>query len=106
MKVQLWGTRGSVPTPIRPAQIRDKVVDALSRYRDAGAPDDVEAFHDELPFNLRSTFGGDTCCTTIDNGDDEILIIDAGSGIRSKGNDIMANLKGPQVIHIFLSHLH
>lgn len=106
MKVQLWGTRGSVPTPLRPAQIRDKVVDALSQYHNAGAPDDIEAFYDELPFNLRSTFGGDTCCTAIDNDDNETLIIDAGSGIRSKGNDMMANFKGPQVIHIFLSHLH
>lgn len=82
------------------------MIAALAHYRDADAPDYIEAFCDQLPFHIRSTYGGDTCCTAIDNGDDEVLIIDAGSGLRSMGNAMMANCTGLQVVHIFLSHLH
>ncbi|MGB3209213.1 MAG: MBL fold metallo-hydrolase [Desulforhopalus sp.] len=54
-------------------------------------------------------YGGNTACTELRVGpDNRIIIIDAGSGIRSLGNAIMANdlPRGPIRADIFLSHTH
>ncbi len=54
-------------------------------------------------------YGGNTACIELRVGDEErLIIIDAGSGIRSLGNYLMANdlPKGPISADIFLSHTH
>lgn len=54
-------------------------------------------------------YGGNTACTELRVGPDErIIIIDAGSGIRTLGNYLMANdlPRGPIKADIFLSHTH
>ncbi|MCP4337925.1 MAG: MBL fold metallo-hydrolase [Desulfobulbaceae bacterium] len=54
-------------------------------------------------------YGGNTACIELRVGpDNRIIIIDAGSGIRTLGNSIMANdlPKGPIKAEIFLSHTH
>jgi phosphoribosyl 1,2-cyclic phosphodiesterase len=54
-------------------------------------------------------YGGNTACIELRVGpDNRLIIIDAGSGIRSLGNSIMANdlPKGPIKADIFLSHTH
>ncbi len=54
-------------------------------------------------------YGGNTACIELRTGDDNrIIIIDAGSGIRSLGDSIVKNdLKnGPLKIDIFITHTH
>jgi phosphoribosyl 1,2-cyclic phosphodiesterase len=54
-------------------------------------------------------YGGNTACIEIRVGaDNRLLIIDAGSGIRALGNDLMATdlPRGPIKAEIFLSHTH
>ena len=54
-------------------------------------------------------YGGNTACTELRVGPaNRIIIIDAGSGIRTLGNYLMANdlPKGPIRADIFLSHTH
>lgn len=54
-------------------------------------------------------YGGNTACTELRVGPEErIIIVDAGSGIRTLGNYLMANdlPKGPIQADIFLSHTH
>lgn len=54
-------------------------------------------------------YGGNTACIELRVGDDDrLVIIDAGSGIRTLGNFIMGNdlPKGPIKADIFLSHTH
>ncbi|BCL61350.1 hypothetical protein DGMP_20430 [Desulfomarina profundi] len=54
-------------------------------------------------------YGGNTACIELRVGsDDRIIIIDAGSGIRMLGNELMANdlPKGAIKAEIFLSHTH
>lgn len=106
MRIQLWGTRGSIPSPLKAADIEGKVIKALELYQQAGSPRDVDAFCQRLPFAVRSTYGGDTCCVQVDAGSDELLVFDAGSGLRHLGFEIMAQQQGPRTIHIFLSHFH
>ena len=54
-------------------------------------------------------FGGNTPCIELRFGDpDRLIIIDAGTGIRELGNDLMIRdfQKGPIVTEIFLTHTH
>ncbi len=52
-------------------------------------------------------YGGDTACLEL-RFDDRLIIVDAGSGIRSLGNYLVKNdlSKGPIKTEIFLSHTH
>ncbi len=68
MRVELWGTRGSVA---------------------AAGPDTVE-------------YGGDTSCVQVTGPKGEVIILDAGSGIRPVGGAV----DGAGRIDILLSHLH
>jgi len=54
-------------------------------------------------------FGGNTACIEFRFGEDEkLVILDAGSGIRTLGNHLMKNdlPKGPLNIDLLLSHTH
>ncbi|MDR1468281.1 MAG: MBL fold metallo-hydrolase [Spirochaetaceae bacterium] len=50
-------------------------------------------------------YGGHTTCVEIRAGE-RLIIVDAGSGIRSLGKSLMAQEKGPVDADIFLSHTH
>ncbi len=51
--------------------------------------------------------GGNTACLELRYGkDDELIIIDAGSGIRLLGNHLMKSGNCPKQIRIFLTHTH
>ena len=48
-------------------------------------------------------YGGNTSCLEVRCGD-RIIILDAGSGIRYLGNELIT--KGPLDVDIFLTHTH
>ncbi len=50
-------------------------------------------------------FGGNTSCVEV-NIEDEILIFDAGTGIRKLGLDLLKRKKRPIVASVFISHTH
>ena len=61
LRVRFWGTRGSLPAPLRADAIRGKIRDALlaARGRTLDTPEAIDAFIDDaLPFSVRSTYGG------------------------------------------------
>jgi phosphoribosyl 1,2-cyclic phosphodiesterase len=49
-------------------------------------------------------YGGSTTCIEIRTKDDEIIIVDAGSGIRRLGNSLMAERK--RECHFLFTHAH
>ncbi len=55
-----------------------------------------------------SKYGGDTISVRVTADSGEIIIIDAGTGIQTFGNEIMKNgdKKSPTPIHIFFTHYH
>ncbi len=110
MKVTFWGTRGSLPTPLKATGVREKVVAAVKAAAEAGITDPgrVEEFVDRLPFHLRGGYGGNTSCVQLDAGQEGYVICDAGSGLRDLGNHLAASgaLAEPARYHIFISHLH
>jgi phosphoribosyl 1,2-cyclic phosphodiesterase len=50
------------------------------------------------------TYGGNTSCVEVALDDESALILDAGTGIRALGADLMK--RGTRRIHLFLTHLH
>jgi anti-anti-sigma factor len=148
MKVTIWGARGSVPAPLTPAAVREKIVSALLSIGDIEkgelreelistileAPHlsvdtstqalnlELEEAYEKAQRKRRqliehyleglsplagSTAGGNTPCVEI-RSDDDLFIIDAGSGIRELGLELMKGPwgRGDGVIHLFFSHPH
>jgi phosphoribosyl 1,2-cyclic phosphodiesterase len=50
-------------------------------------------------------YGGDTTCITITSKDGDLVIIDAGTGIRRVGNDLVSS-GGPHNVSILFTHAH
>ncbi len=110
MKVRFWGTRGSLPASVRAESIRQRVRCALEIATQKGleSGSDIEAFIDnELPFWIKGTYGTNTSCIEIRDGNDFVLC-DAGSGIRDFGNHVLrtSDKAVPKDFHIFISHMH
>lgn len=61
-----------------------------------------------MPGAYTIKYGGNTSCIEIRGNENELLIIDAGTGLREFGNYLMANdiKKGPLDAHILLTHTH
>ena len=58
------------------------------------------------PDKDKMEFGGDTSCIEVRTSDNELIILDMGSGIRNLGNKILSDPSYPKNINIFLSHFH
>lgn len=54
------------------------------------------------PDTLR--YGGNTSCVEVRGDDGEVMVLDAGTGMRPLG--VVMDAEGRQEIHVFLSHLH
>ncbi|OVE75415.1 hypothetical protein BVX97_04865 [bacterium E08(2017)] len=57
------------------------------------------------PGNNTEKYGGNTPCIHVQHGDTDI-ILDAGTGIRNLGIDLMANDRTKLDLHLLLSHTH
>lgn len=93
MRLRFWGTRGSIPAPLRPDQVEQKILTALKeagrKKIDLSDAKMVQALAADLSQNLASsTIGGNTTCVTIEL-DHALIIFDAGSGIRELGEFLM-----------------
>jgi len=58
-----------------------------------------------VPGNKTLIYGGNTPCVEIRNKDKNLIILDAGSGLRELGKQIAQN-GIEDSIHIFISHYH
>ena len=110
MKIRFWGVRGSIPTPITGDIVEQKLRKALSLAKpgDVTSEESIEAFIKGLPFSLRSTYGGNSTCIEVVTDTGDLIIIDAGSGIRQLGRELMKTDfgKGRGVGYMFLTHTH
>jgi len=109
MRFKFWGVRGSIPSPIGTETITAKIIQALSRAKgvDLEDPQAVRNYAQSLPLDIRGTSGGNTPCVEVTTAKHHI-ILDAGSGLRELGLNLM---KGPfgqgrGTAHIFMSHTH
>jgi phosphoribosyl 1,2-cyclic phosphodiesterase len=109
MKIKFWGARGSIPTPITSTVIEDKIRQALRGAigLDLSSEAAIERYIENLPETVRHTVGGNTSCVEVRAGD-QLLILDAGSGLRMLGNQLMRDKfgKGQGKADFLMSHTH
>lgn len=81
--------------------------DEARRERQARRRQVIESYLTRLSALGCSTAGGNTPCVELRSGDD-LMILDAGSGIRPLGLELMEGPcgRGQGVIHLFFSHPH
>jgi len=110
MRIRFWGTRGSIPVALTPADIRDKLAQALvaAAGRTFASYGDAYTYaRDALPFSVSHTFGGHTACVELEIGRDEYFVCDMGSGARAFGEHVLAKQGGrPAIVNVFMSHVH
>ncbi len=105
MKITFYGVRGSLPTPLHTDQLQSKISAILATIteKDIATEDAKQRFLSTLPKNLFGTVGGNTACIEIVTGNNDILIFDAGSGIRVCGRKYHNTSTH---FNLFFSHFH
>ncbi|MDR3146315.1 MAG: MBL fold metallo-hydrolase [Treponema sp.] len=109
MRIYFWGVRGSLPAPLLPSQIKSKISSIIERLtpEDLASQEDRERFLAGLPPWLFGAVGGNTPCVTVRAEHcPEILVFDAGSGIREMGIAMGKENPKPSKYHLFFSHFH
>src|SRR5262245_14623347 len=109
MYVKFWGTRGSIPVSLSAPAIKQKIRRALEGSVGLNLVDPLVLDHylDRLPFTIQSTTGGNTTCLELRSGD-QLLIVDAGSGLRLLGLDLLERgfKQGHQEADLLITHTH
>ncbi len=109
MKIELWGVRGSLPTPLTNKEYQARITHILTQAvkKNIGIHD-IGPFIESLPLHEKTVFGGNTTCVTVTSDSGRMYIIDAGTGIRPLGDMLMASEagRGEAVLEIFLTHTH
>lgn len=106
MKVKFFGVRGSLPTPLTPQQIQNKITAVIQRIsaKDLESSDSREKFISNLPSWLNGSVGGNTPCVEIKTDNNDVFVLDAGTGLRVLGKSSeIANCKH---FYMFFSHFH
>ncbi|NOZ23342.1 MAG: MBL fold metallo-hydrolase [Planctomycetes bacterium] len=108
MRLRFWGVRGSIASPISNAALEAKLKALLKRaiQKNVQSEADLAKFWSSLPLHDRGTYGGNTSCITVHDGDD-FLVLDAGTGLRLFGKELSTGKEEiDKPIHILLSHFH
>lgn len=107
MKIRLMGVRGSIPAPLTSVEYRDKIERILKRFQNTQSTD-INLFIKSLPNDLRNVVGGNTTCVELISDSGTQYILDAGTGIRLLGDELMEKEQGTgnTQINIMISHTH
>jgi ribonuclease BN (tRNA processing enzyme) len=109
MFIKFYGTRGSIPTPLKTEEYLAKLREILSlaNANDIQSPQSIDDFISALPFYLKATYGGNTSCVYV-NIDGTHIAFDMGSGFRELGLDLLTKDFGRESdeIFTFISHTH
>lgn len=109
LKVKFWGVRGSLPSAPMPEQNVKNFETLMRQFFKSGYKDatEIKEFISSHTVPEIGGFGTATTCAEVSSPKQQI-IIDAGSGIRSLGEEMMKGPagKGKAEIHIFMTHFH
>ena len=110
MKIKLWGVRGSIPTPYTEQTVREKIFRALERATPADivSSESINRYIDSLPMAIKGAYGGNSTCVQVLPDNNELIVIDCGTGIRNLGRELMAGDfgKGKGIGNILMTHTH
>ncbi|NDF15964.1 MBL fold metallo-hydrolase [bacterium] len=108
MKIKIWGARGSLPSPLTPAQTEQRIRDVIDQFADFGLKkENIPKFVETLSRPYFGGFGGNTSCIEVSTGQHR-LIIDAGSGLRLLGYEMLRGPcgKGQGEVDLLFTHFH
>lgn len=107
MDIKFYGTRGSIASPLKNAEYKNKILSILENYKKSTVTD-LREFWKILPDSLKFLTGGDTTCVSITSATGNRYMIDCGTGARALGDELMKEEfgKGKGVIQLFLTHTH
>ena len=107
IRVKFWGATGSIPTPISQKYLKEKLIYAILQggAKKAVSRLEAEEIYKNLPNYIRYSYLGNSACIEV-QGLDDILILDAGSGIRQLGMDIIKRQDKRRRVNLFITHFH
>ncbi len=105
LTIKLNGVRGSLPTPLKPKKVEERVRKLITEFSESGQ--EVESFLQSLKIKDFGGYGGNTACLDVQTEEYQI-IIDAGSGIRELGEKLLAGPcgKGQGSVDLLFTHFH
>ena len=110
MRIKLWGVRGSIPTPLTNEEFQSRLNAILNNAieKKLSSESDIPSFLESLPPELRFLCGGNTTCVEVKTDAGDRFILDAGTGIRSLGYQMMKERAGEkqEEIKLFFTHTH
>ncbi len=109
MKIKIWGARGSLPAPLTPVQVEDRIKKSIQGFLAAGFRDAVEVsrFLSAQAHHQLGGYGGNTPCIEVFTESSQI-IVDGGSGLRPLGYELLGGPcgKGTGEVHLVFTHFH
>lgn len=109
LKVKYWGVRGSLPSSPPPEQWVKTFENLMQQFFKSGYKDatEIKEYLATLPLPHVGGYGTATTCVEV-NSQKQQIIIDAGSGLRNLGEEMMKGPagKGKAEIHIVFTHFH
>ncbi len=110
MRVKFWGVRGSIPTPLSPSEVESKIIAMAEDVVRAGIrdPEKVTGYlRENHSMLVRGTVGGNTTCISVE-WPGATVVLDAGSGIRELGIQLMDGPfgQGKGEMHLLMTHTH
>lgn len=109
MEIKFWGVRGSLATPLDPGEVEWKVRKSIETYINSHGADlsQLESFVAQNPL-LTKSYGGHTSCVELTSSQGGRLVIDAGSGIKKLGDELITSEfgKGQGHLKLLMTHFH
>lgn len=107
--IDFWGVRGSLPFAPAPIENISHYRTLMKQFFDEGNANikDLKAFTEKMGSKRLGGFGMATTCVQV-SSPNESIIIDAGTGIKHLGDQLMQGpaAHGKATINLFLTHFH
>ena len=109
MRYKIWGARGSLPAPLSPNDLTERFKQLLLGFFEGGftTAKQIEKYLESVPRHRLAGYGGNTPCFS-GSSEKTHFIIDAGTGIRALGYELLQGPcgKGTGEVHLFFTHFH
>lgn len=109
LTIDFWGVRGSLPFALTPTELTKEFRNFMVHFFEKGnsSTQDIDPFLQAIGVPSLGGYGTATTCVQV-SSENQSIIIDAGTGIRVLGDQLMTGPagQGDATIHIFLTHFH
>ncbi|HRX16191.1 MAG TPA: MBL fold metallo-hydrolase [Spirochaetota bacterium] len=109
MKIELWGVRGSLPTPLTNNEYQLRVRSIIEATLKNGSSDaTIDDIIGLLPPHVSTLYGGNTTCVTVTSKKGNLVILDAGTGLLPLGDKLITREagEGRLTANFFFTHTH